>query len=114
MKAPGISSGSAEAVEANTFTLKKLIVEATGLIRWSKDVLARLKTRVLAQCPSGLETSESRAPNVFEQITERPHHEERRRDEDLSPDIIALLASCGERVRQTDSTAIRTYTATRK
>jgi hypothetical protein len=34
--------------------------------------------------------------------TEAVHVEERRRSEELSPDIIELIASCGESVRRTD------------
>jgi len=35
--------------------------------------------------------------------TETQRVEERRRHEELSPDIVALIASCGEKVRRTDS-----------
>jgi hypothetical protein len=33
---------------------------------------------------------------------------ERRRREELPPDIITLIASCGERIRMTDSIELRT------
>ena len=41
----------------------------------------------------------------------RPQHEERRKSEELSPEIIALIASCGERVRESDSAALRSCAA---
>jgi len=39
--------------------------------------------------------------------------EERRRREELPPDIVALIASCGEKVRRTDSVAVQTGAADR-
>jgi hypothetical protein len=39
---------------------------------------------------------------------------ERRRAEELSLDILALVASFGEKVRKTDIDAVQTYASTRK
>jgi len=98
MKADATSSGSVEAAaETNTSTLKKLIIEATDLIHSSQDVLARLVAH----------ESVKAASNAIEQTAGRGRRQERRRTDELSPDILDLIASCGERVRKTDSIRLR-------
>ena len=63
------------AARANNSTLAQLIAEAKDTIAGSKHVLAQLGDRPIL---------------------------ERRRAEELSPDILALLASCGEKIRASD------------
>jgi hypothetical protein len=93
---------SSGAAEGNTVTLKKLIVEISGLIQSSKDMLADLDARDLAAAHSRLATSASRAPTPLEARRDRRAGDDRRRNDELSPDIIALIASCGESVRKSD------------
>ena len=95
-------SSPSAAAEGNTVTLKKLIVEISGLIRSSKDMLADLDARDLAAGHTRPETSASPASTSRDSAKDRRAGEDRRRHEELSPDIIALIASCGERVRKSD------------
>jgi len=98
----GISPGSSHAAEASALTLRKLIVDVTGLIRSSKDVLARLGSADATQCHPHMTPLTSLAPTPVEHETDTCRGQERRRREELSSDIVALIASCGERVRRTD------------
>jgi len=82
--------------------MKNLIVEVKSLIYSSKGVLERLKSRDLAERVSGLEMCATSAPKAVELMSDRGRLEERRRANELSPDILELVASCGERVRETD------------
>jgi len=93
---------SSAAAEGNTVTLKKLIVEISGLIQSSKDMLADLDARDLAAGHSRPETSASPTSTPHEAAKDRRAGEDRRRHDELSSDIIALIASCGERVRKSD------------
>ena len=107
MQDPGKPSESAEAAEANNVTLQKLIVEATDLIHSSKDVLTHLGGTDAAPSRTGAPTTPAGVRKVFPRLAGRPKGQERRRDEELSPDIIALIASCGERVRASDRLLLR-------
>jgi hypothetical protein len=77
------------------------------LIRSSKDVLARLEGPDAVQSYPGMERRASRAPTRVKQTTDSCPDEERRRREELPPDIITLIASCGERIQKTDSIELR-------
>jgi hypothetical protein len=95
-------NSSSAAAEGNTVTLKKLIVEISDLIQSSKHMLAGLDARDVAAGHSRPETSPLPASTSLEPAQDGRAGEDRRQHEELSPDIIALIASCGERVRKSD------------
>jgi hypothetical protein len=88
--------------------LKKLIAEISGLFRSSKDMLAGRKARELAAAHSRPQTSASRAAKAVNAEKDGRAGQDRRLHEELSPDIVALIASCGESVRKSDSVAPET------
>ena len=84
--------------------MKRLIVDDVGLIHSSPDVPAGLGA---GEWQTGSESSELRALNAAQPTAQGWPVEERRRHNELPLDIIGLLASCGERVRHTDSAALQ-------
>jgi hypothetical protein len=64
---------------------------------------------VPSDCPEPAEANNATLKKLIVEAARLIHasqdvlaHPERRRAEELSPDIVALIASCGERTRKTD------------